>query len=247
MRAKPTLAVILAAGRGTRFGPTGKVQPKGFIKIDDQPIIARSVQLLQRHGIREIIIVTGHCREHYVKLASEHPDLIRLVHNKSYAESGSMYSLFTAQSTIGDRPFLLLESDLIYESSALPTLLDHPSDDVLLVSGPTDSGDEVYVSAVGDKLTGLSKQRSALSAEPYGELVGISKLSPSFYSRMCNVASETFASTLHLEYEEAMVTTARTLPMTCHLVADLVWSEIDSQEHLARVNSLILPRLKNTG
>lgn len=243
MSTPPSLAVILAAGRGIRFGPAGHDQPKGFIVLGDQPIIRRSIKLLQAHGVTEIIIVTGHCREHYDQLAQEFPDLIRVVHNPTYAKSGSLVSLHTAHSIIAGRPYLLLESDLVYEPTALSAVLGHPADNVLLVSGPTDSGDEVYVSAAGGTLRGLSKNRADFDLEPFGEFVGITKIAPSFAHQLAHYAEQLLQATLHVEYEEALVATAYDLPMTCHLVANLVWSEIDDHQHLSRAQSMILPRL----
>ena len=242
----PTLAVILAAGRGVRFGPAGHHQPKGFIVLGDQPIIQRSVQLLQSHGITEIIIVTGHCREHYERLAHAHPGLIRLVHNPAYADSGSLASLHTALPLIGARTCLLLESDLVYEPRALVAILHHPDANALLASGPTASGDEVYISAENGHLSGLIKIRSNLVANPLGEFVGITKIAPAFTQKLTAISAQQLARTLHVEYEEALVATAREEPMTCCLVPDLVWSEIDNDQHLARAQSVVLPQLQAT-
>jgi len=58
--------------------------------------------------------------------------------------------------------FLLLESDLVYESRALRVLQDDPRPDLILVSGITNSGDEVWVQTEGGNLRALSKDRSKL-------------------------------------------------------------------------------------
>lgn len=244
MKYRPSLAVILAAGRGVRFGPAGQHQPKGFIVLAAQPIIERSIQLLQAHSVSDIIIVTGHCRAHYERLAQAYPHLIKLVHNPAYATSGSLLSLHTARALIGGRPYLLLESDLVYETAALPTVLNHPAENVLLASGPTASGDEVYISASHGRLSGLTKIRAALKTEPFGEFVGITKIGPAFAAQLSRFAALRLTQTLHVEYEEALVATARDVAMVCHLVPDLVWSEIDNAQHLTRAQTMILPRLR---
>ena len=53
-----------------------------------------------------------------------------MVHNPDYADSGSMYSLYCARDVI-DEGFLLLESDLIYESRALDVLLGSDAQDAV--------------------------------------------------------------------------------------------------------------------
>lgn len=60
--------------------------------------------------------------------------------------------------------FLLLESDLVYEYRALEALQEDPRPDLILVSGRTNSGDEVWVATEEGNLRALSKDRSRLEA-----------------------------------------------------------------------------------
>ena len=151
MSGRPDTAVILAAGRGQRLRNIGLERPKGFLRIGELPIVEESVLRLLAAGIPKIVIVTGHLSEHYVELGRRYPGTIRLVHNSAFATTGSMHSLAVAQQCV-DGDFLLLDSDLIYEQRALTEILADPAPNVLLVSGPTGSGDEVYVEA-HDRLT----------------------------------------------------------------------------------------------
>ena len=94
-----------------------------------------------------------------------------------------MYSLWCARDRIKGS-FLLLESDLIYEQRALDILLTGPAEAILL-SGTTLAGDEVYVETEGEghnsRLYAMSKDAGALGADPAGELVGISLISPELF------------------------------------------------------------------
>jgi 2-aminoethylphosphonate-pyruvate transaminase len=85
--------------------------------------------------------------------------------------------------------FLLLESDIIYDSIALFTLLNDSHRNVVLGSGETNSGDEVYI-AVDEKqeIQAISKKLEAVGT-PYAELVGISKLSQKALMAMCSFAA----------------------------------------------------------
>src|SRR3990172_5357920 len=61
-------AVVLAAGRGTRFLPATKAQPKEMLPLVDKPLIHYIVEEVVASGIREIIIVTAlgkHALEDY--------------------------------------------------------------------------------------------------------------------------------------------------------------------------------------
>lgn len=57
--AKPTKAVIAAAGVGTRFLPQTKAMPKEMLPIIDKPVIQIIVEQLVAAGVTDIIIVTG--------------------------------------------------------------------------------------------------------------------------------------------------------------------------------------------
>ncbi len=53
-------AVILAGGKGTRFGETTKKIPKPMIKIGNRPIIWHIIKYLSSQGVKQFIICTGY-------------------------------------------------------------------------------------------------------------------------------------------------------------------------------------------
>lgn len=236
-------AVILAAGMGTRLRGELTDRPKGFLQLGDRPIIEESIELLASAGIADVLIVTGHCADYYTALAGR-DSRVRTVHNERYAQSGSMYSLYCARAAI-DGDFLLLESDLVYEPRALQTLLDQPSADAILLSGPTGAGDEVYVAAPDGRLLGMSKDPGQLGAPVSGELVGISRVSASLYGIMLELAARAFESSLFYDYETGcLVDAGRQHPIACPLVSDLVWTEIDDPAHLQRARQTVYPEIR---
>jgi 2-aminoethylphosphonate-pyruvate transaminase len=237
----PKLAVIVAAGRGVRLKGMGEQRPKGFIELGGRAIVERSIELLANAGVERTLIVTGHLREWYEDLARRVPN-IELAHNPDYAVSGSMYTLYLARELIGE-DFVLAESDLVYEKRALEVLSTAPGANTLLTSGPTGSGDEVYVEASGGRLTGLSKQRAKLQGEVVGELVGLTRISRRCLAAMCGHAQAVFRESKHLEYEQALVAAAREVQVDCPVVADLAWTEIDDEHHLARARDKVFPSI----
>lgn len=233
-------AVILAAGRGTRLLKLGQDHPKGFLTLGQVPIIEESVLKLIAGGIETIWIVTGYMAHYYQQLA-RHYAQIRLVHNAAFAESGSMYSLYQLHSML-DEDFVLLESDLIYQQRGLSAVLQSPNANCLLMSGQTQSGDEVWIQAPDGLLQKLSKTPQELSSQD-GELVGITRISAGLYAGMCNYAADYFAQSLYLEYEMALAAAAVMIPVPCLKIDDLVWTEIDTGQQLARAESIIYPRI----
>ena len=197
MAPPPRIAVILAAGMGTRLGADFRSQPKGFLRLGQRPIIEESVEKLRRAGIDRIIIATGHCREYYEDFARNSGGLIQTVHNPRYSESGSLYSLYLLREQI-DGDFLLLESDLIYEQRALTSAIEFPRDNCVLLSGFTGSGDEVFVELAAGRLVDMSKDRNELG-EISGELVGITKISTALFEQMLATAEDLFLDSMDQE------------------------------------------------
>ncbi|TGO03175.1 sugar nucleotidyltransferase [Candidatus Thiomargarita nelsonii] len=239
-----TTAVILAAGLGSRLKALGTDKPKGFLKLGEKSIIEESIERLHNSGICNIIIVTGHQAGSYHQLQSAYPQLIKTVHNPLFAESGSMYSLSLVRERVQE-DFLLLESDLIYEQRALSVCQTYPQDNVVLLSGETQAGDEVFVETDSqNRLKAMSKDRHFLGDNIAGELVGISKISMPLFQVMLDAADRRFLKTLQVDYEtDGLVEAAKTYPVYCQVVDDLIWTEIDDENHLERAVALIYPAL----
>lgn len=234
----------MAGGLGSRLKGRTTAMPKGFLEIDGHAIVEWSVQKLIAAGIEEIIIGTGHCHEWYDKLAKKY-HIIKTVCNTNYANTGSMGTLEVCAPYVkGD--VLVLESDLIYDSIGLQVLINDQRRNVILASGPTESGDEVYVqTSECSVLENLSKDRSRI-AEVAGELVGITRLSESTLKRMCEYAAAHHDDLPKMEYEHAMqyVSSKRNDPIYIKKIEYYAWREIDCEEHLEMATAVIYPRIK---
>jgi 2-aminoethylphosphonate-pyruvate transaminase len=238
---KPETAVILAAGMGSRLGQVFSGKPKGLLEIGGMSLVGRSMHILKNSGIDRIIIGTGHHASAYESLAKEHGAVC--VFNGRFSETGSMCTLWNLRAHVGE-PFLLLESDLLYHPSAIRMLLEDEREDVILASGPTHSGDEVFIGCSREGLLiNMSKDRSVIS-NPDTELVGISKISTRLFKKMCEVFEKSITERPRLEYEEALVAAAKTLPIHIRKAEELVWCEIDDPAHLKRATEIIWPAIR---
>ena len=237
-------SVIIAAGMGTRLEGHGHLRPKGFLEVGERSIIEESIDHLKLAGITRIIIVTGHQAHYYQDLAAHSNGLIETVNNPIYADTGSMYSLYCARGHV-DTDFLLLESDLIYQQKALDEVIQQPEKDVVLMSGPTHSSDEVWIESPQGKLRAMSKNSEEVGSID-GELVGICKISKTLFKLMCDdVATEMTVNPKYCYETDCLVSVSRNYPIHCHRVDHLIWSEIDDATHLRRARDLIYPQLMN--
>lgn len=242
MSARAPVAVVLAAGLGSRLQSVHADAPKGFVEIGGAPIIQRSVDALHRAGIREFVIVVGWMANHYRRWAAAQPSPIVCVDNTEYATTGSLRSLLIGCAGVQGRDVVIVESDLLYEPRAASMLLAAPSPDSLLASGFTKSGDEVWVFGSDHRLEQLSKQPWR-DRTPMGELVGLTRLSADTVSALSHAARELPASA---HYEDGLNAVAARQNIALLHVPDLAWCEIDDEHHLQRARTVVWPRLTHS-
>jgi len=247
-------AVIVAAGLGSRLKEKTVSRPKGFLELGGIAIVEWSVQKLLACGVEKIIIGTGYHAEAYDELAKKYP-AVQTVLSANYETTGSMATLSVCAPYVTDT-FLLLESDLIYDSIGLSVLCNDIHDNVILASGATNSGDEVYLEPQpsptgegsplepinGSFLKALSKNKSELSLT-YGELVGITKISPALLSAMCAYNEKKRAESPKLDYEHAIMACTDKHEVFIRKIEYYAWREIDDDSHLEMARREILPRI----
>jgi 2-aminoethylphosphonate-pyruvate transaminase len=237
-----TTAVIMAAGLGTRFGDMTTEIPKGFINAGDKPMIIRSVETLLASGIKRIIIGTGFKKELYQNLAQKYPG-IECVYSPAYATTNSMYTLWNCRHAIGEDDFLVLESDLVFEKKAIDEMLaDHHSNS-MLCADVTKFQDSYYLEYNQDQeLVNCSVDENDLNV--CGEMVGIHKLSNSFYKELCSYYSKIVEVKPKMGYEFALLHLAQTFePIHVYKIPGLVWYEIDDYDDLKYAEKNIIGKL----
>ncbi len=238
-------AVILAAGRGMRMGPLGKLTPKGLFSIGGERLVERSVRLLKERGIKRVRIVTGHLGDQYEALFGQVAG-VELIHNPEYAQAGSLRSMMVGLEGLNG-PVALLESDLIYERRALASL--GPDQTLIMVSGETKATDEVYVWAqdqggAHQRFVEMSKDITCRAEPHHGELAGVTCFSAESVAQLKTHAEAQFAASPASDYELAVVNFAQETPLACHKIDDLAWAEMDDETMYARARDVVWPRIQ---
>lgn len=225
-------SVILAAGLGSRFGAQTERKPKGFILYKGKAMVVRAIEHMLDSGIERIIIGTGYHREYYDALETQYPGIIQCVFSPRYADTNSMYTLWNCREAIGDEDFLLFESDLVFERKAITSLLECSFDSAMLISPVTKFQDQYYVQENNrHELINCSVDKESI--EPSGELVGIHKLSNSFYKILCAEYERVVEEKPKLGYEfQLLDVSQRITPMNVLKLNDLQWYEIDDESDL---------------
>ena len=127
-------AVILAAGQGIRLRPLTDHCPKCLVEVGGKPILRYQLEALCETGVRECVIVVGHCAAQVRNVFGRRfRDLsITYVENAIFDSTNNIYSLWLARREITE-DLLLLEGDLIFEPELLMDLFDVPYENVAVV------------------------------------------------------------------------------------------------------------------
>jgi len=116
------VAVILAAGRGTRLAGASRGRPKVLVEVGGRSLLSRSIA---NCAADEVVVVTGHQRaevEAYIA-ASDWGMPVHCVHNPSYAHEGNARSLLVGLEAIDiEHDVLKVDGDLIVAPVALDAL-----------------------------------------------------------------------------------------------------------------------------
>lgn len=129
-------AVILAAGMGKRLGKYTADGTKCLVKINGKSLIEYAIESLFAAGIKRIVIVVGYKASGLIDFLNEKfPGVqIEFIANPIYDTTNNIYSLWLARDILKSDDTILLESDVIFESSMLEELLSSPEPNLAVVS-----------------------------------------------------------------------------------------------------------------
>jgi len=117
-------ALLLAAGTGSRLYPLTKNAPKCLTIVNGMSILERLIASLSLHGFKRLVVVTGHLENHIRNFLGDQVGEIKIdyIFSPRYKTTNNIYSLWMARKIINE-PFLLLESDLIFDESLLDDMM----------------------------------------------------------------------------------------------------------------------------
>lgn len=89
-------AIILAAGKSTRFAPFTYERPKGLFRVRGEVLIERQINQLIKGRIKDIYVVVGYMKEKFFYLEQKYPE-VHLIVNNQFGVKGNLYSVFVAR------------------------------------------------------------------------------------------------------------------------------------------------------
>ena len=175
-------AIILTAGTASRLRPLTSNTPKCLLKVGERTLLGRSMDALIKAGVREFCIVTGYLHEQIEDFVSKTYGKsidVCFIHNKDYASTNNIYSLWLARPEADGQEVLLLDSDLLYDPRIVERVLADRHENVLTLIRHELGEEEMKV--VTDKdgaIVEISKTCDPASAA--GESLGIERMAGAY-------------------------------------------------------------------
>ena len=118
-----TTALLLAAGTGSRLYPLTRNAPKCLTIVNHISILERLLSNLNQNGFKRLVVVTGYLQNHIKDFLGHQIGNIKIdyIFSPLYRTTNNIYSLWMAREVINE-PFLLLESDLVFDGSLLDAM-----------------------------------------------------------------------------------------------------------------------------
>ena len=93
-------AIILAAGKSTRFAPFTYEKPKGLFCVKGEILIERQIKQLKDAGVEDIYIIVGYMKEKFFYLEAKYN--VKLLINNQFDQKGNLYTLYIARTYLSN-------------------------------------------------------------------------------------------------------------------------------------------------
>ena len=235
--------IILAAGKGSRLNGTAGDKPKCLVEAGGMTLLDRQINTLQRAGVDDVVVVVG-CQADRVRAAGG--PHVRYVENSRFAETNSLYSLWTARALLYEG-FVVLNCDVLFHPVLLDGLLATHHDAALLISYREPGqqyGDEEMKVKVRDGLV-IEMSKTMDPAEADGENLGIVKFGPAGAPAVIAIMDRIVAAGGLRDWApRAFCEFAQHHPLQAVGTGGRPWIEIDFPEDYRRAVEDILPAIE---
>ena len=242
LKRKP-MAVILAAGIGSRLSPMTDKCPKSLLSVGGSIILERMIRNCLSCGISQFVLVLGHRSDQIKQFVDKAFRGIRVTYviNERYRDTNTGYSLMLASSAIGTAEFIKFDADVVFDAKILRRLMDSDLANVLCIDRNIALADEEVKVIADDQMRVTEIGKSVDPKSAVGESIGIEKISaktgPLLFAELAQMMENAGSAQDYYEAAYARLVSETT---TFHAldITGLNWTEIDTAEDFAAANAM---------
>ena len=129
-------AIILAAGMGKRLGNLTQENTKCMVKVNGVSLIDRTLTQLSKLNLSRVILVIGYKGKKLRDYVGDEYKGVKIeyIENPIYDKTNNIYSLSLAEKELQEDDTLLIESDLIFDDTLFPMIVDNSYPNLALVA-----------------------------------------------------------------------------------------------------------------
>lgn len=235
-----TLALILAAGAGTRLRPLTDTRPKCLLEIGGRPLLDYQLDALAAQGVEEVLVVTGHEAE---QIRRRYAGRLQTLYDPDYPTTNNLHSLWTARRQVAGRDVVCLHADVLFHPAILQSCLESPSDVTVILDRVL--VEETLKARVEDDCV-QEVGKEIPPEKVFGTFLGIARFSPPASAVLPEVLEALLRENAHRQsYFTACLPAlrARGFHVGYTLTNGQAWIEIDFSADLDRAAAEILPLL----
>lgn len=235
------IAVILAAGIGSRLSPLTDTCPKSLLSVGGSTMLERMIRNCLSCGMSQFVIVLGHRADEIRQFVDKAFRGIRVTYviNDRYRDTNTGYSLMVASAAIGKADFVKFDADVVFDVKILRQLLDSDRANLLCIDRNIALEDEEVKVIVDDQMQVVEVGKSVDPEQALGESIGIEKISATTGTHLFAELAQMMVSQSHLqEYYEAAYARLINKGTKFHVldITGLNWTEIDTADDFAAAN-----------
>lgn len=238
---RPPMAVILAAGIGSRLSPLTDKSAKCLLSVGGSFILERMIRNCLSCGVSQFVLVLGHRADEIRQFVDKTFRGIRVTYviNDRYRDTNTGYSLMLASSVVGTAEFIKFDADVVFDTKILRELVDSHLPNVLCIDRNIALADEEVKVITDDQMRVCEIGKTVDPGRALGESIGIEKISavtgPLLFAEL-KVMMESAAHAQ--EYYEAAYARLvdKGIPFHALDITGMKWTEIDTVEDFAAAN-----------